>query len=164
MAQINQLPTRVLKAGDVFPFFSSNNGDAAKASMTALAALIAEINPTETDNEVTLFAALRGNGQTVDLSETVDKNIWLIIDSDGDYTATIKLPSADVVSDRMEVCMVINGGDISAVTMQATGATFFGDLPTAFMQKERYRIKYDAVMKTWYLISTAVQYMPANPY
>lgn len=164
MAQINQLPTRTLQAGDVFPFFSSNNGDAAKAPMTALAALVQSINESGVIAESTRFAALREAAQVIDVSDATN-SIWLIINSDGDYTATIKLPEANQSLDKKEVSILISGGDITTVTMQSFGATFAGDLPTALLDGERYTLKYESVMKTWYLVNTAApMHMPANPY
>lgn len=162
MTQINNLPTRKLTAGDVFPFFSTNNGDAAKASMTALSKLISELigisggggfitqysSPTET-----VFTVVVGG---------IGQSTWLIITpTDSGFSGQITLPDVSTVADQQEL-LVVTTNDIE-LTYSASGMTVFG-APSLLFAGGSLRLKYDAVMKRWYCVSSFTNAPQDQPY
>ena len=157
MTQINNLPTRKLSAGDVFPFFSTNNGDAAKSSMTALAKLIGELlGISNSPAFVSQYAAPSDNDFEITINST-DASTWLIIMPTVDSLSggTIVLPAVDSVDDGQEL-MIVSNMDI-AFTIDANDASVSYET-TGLQSGGSLRIKFDAVMKRWYFISLFREY------
>lgn len=159
MTQINNLPTRKLTAGDVFPFFSTNNGDAAKASMTTLAKLIGQLlGISNSPAFVSQYAAPSANDFEITVNST-SASTWLIITPTvvALNGGTIVLPAVDSVGDGQEL-MIVSNMDI-AFTIDPYGASISYET-TGLQIGGSLRIKFDAVMKRWYFISLFREYNP----
>lgn len=147
---INQL-TRldVLKASDLFPVWSTDNGDARAASGTALAALI-ETLLSLSDDKVTQYAAPSANGFTVNLVDTGDSK-WLILTPTAGFAAgTIKLPALANCADKQEVLVNCTQA-IAALTVDGNGATVTGE-PAAMAANDFFRLRFDKVSGVWYRV------------
>lgn len=152
MTQINNLPTRKLSAGDVFPFFSTNNGDSAKASMTSLASLISQlIGVAGGGGFITQYSSPTETAFTVVIGG-IGQSTWLIITpTDSGFSGQITLPDVSTVADQQEL-LVVTTNDIE-LTYSASGMTVFG-APSLLLAGGSFRLKYDAVMKRWYCVSS----------
>jgi len=152
MPQINQLPTRTPTAGDLVAFFSTNNGDAAKTSFTAIATLMSQLmgvsggggfitqysSPVATDFEITVG----GIGQST----------WLIVTpTTAGFEGEIVMPLAATVADQQEL-IVNTTQDITTITFDDNGATVYG-APSSMQAGDSFVLKFDLVMKFWYCIS-----------
>jgi len=150
MSTIPRLPTRTMSAGDLIPFYSSNNSDDAKASISALAALIQTINGTDS-NKVTQYESPEDSFDiTVD---SVTKNTWLILSPTGGaspYTGTVNLPAASSAFDRMEVSISTN--EDAEITMASTGATVISE-PYGLESGGSVTYRYEAILKRWYVVA-----------
>jgi hypothetical protein len=159
MPQINQLPTRAPTAGDTIPFYSSNNGDAAKTSFTAVAALMSSL------------IGVSGGGYTTQYSQPVADNfsvivggsgasVWLILTpTSSGFSGTITLPDVATVADQQELIFVTT----SAVQLDyvANGMTVYG-APAALGAGGSFILKYDLVSKFWYCIACDAKAEPLS--
>ncbi len=153
MPEINQLPTRRLTAGDTFPFFSTNNGDAAKASFTALATLMSQLMGTDANAQtVTQYESPDYTDFTATI-EATDSNTWLIITPTGSYSCEVVLPSAAAAFDGMEI-IVTNGSDVYALSLSysSSGAAVINP-EDQYGPGSAATFRYEAVTKRWYQIS-----------
>ena len=164
MPQINQLPTRKLQAGDLLPFFSSANGDAAKTSMTAIAALVAELNAHSPEASQTRFGLAVQPANELDYSEA-ETGFWLILAIAGSGTLELRLPSVTDLSEGTEIRVAVIGTGITQTTWLSTDATFDSAIPVELQNDHRFTIKYTAVEQKWYLVGAAAEmFMPENPF
>jgi hypothetical protein len=149
MAQINQLPTRTLSAGDVVPFFSSNNGDAAKASFTSIAALISDILGLDSAAaQVTQYESPE-NAATVVITEK-SAPTWLILTPvDTGNSITITLPSSSEAANQMQI--TVSTDTAITISYSSTGATVVYSEPLLGVGGGM-TMKYDSVAKRWYQI------------
>lgn len=154
MPQINQLPTRTVSAGDLIPFYSSNNGDAAKMSVTALAAEIADINSTGSASFATQYESVE-TGFTVSVdSDTEDTWLILTISAESDAGAIV-LPSANNAAHGVKVKISIYGFNTGAVSVASTGATIYMQNNDALTLNKGsvVEFQYDSIGKIWYVVS-----------
>lgn len=164
MPQINQLPTRKLKAGDLLPFFSSANGDAAKTSMSEIAALVAELNAQSPQAAQTRFGLAVQPANELDYSNA-KTGFWLVLAIAGGGTLELRLPSVTDLAEGTEVRVSVIGTGIATTTWLSTDATFDSMIPVELQNDHRFTIKYTAVEQKWYLVSTAAEmFMPENPF
>lgn len=153
MPQINQLPTRTVSAGDLIPFYSSNNGDAAKMSVTALAAEIADINRTGSASFATQYESVV-DGFTVSIDSTTT-DTWLILSpADFNDAGAIVLPSSSNALHGMAVKISVYDKYTGILTVTSTGATVY--IPTAYNSINTggsLTLQYDSIGKIWYVVS-----------
>lgn len=151
MPQINQLPTRTPVAGDLVPFFSSNNGDAAKTSFTAIATLMTQLMGVSGGGGfITQYSAPIATDFTVTVGG-VGQSTWLIITpTTTGFEGTITFPDVATVADQQEL-IVSTTNDIG-LTYVATGMTVFG-APATLLAGNSLVFKYDLVSKFWYCVS-----------
>ena len=153
MPQINQLPTRAVSAGDLIPFYSSNNGDAAKMSVTALAAEIADINGTGSASFATQYESV-SDGFTVSIDSTTT-DTWLILSPALDSDAgAIVLPSSSNAMHGMTVKISVYDKYTGTLAVTSTGATVYMPTPFNNIPKGGCMVfQYDSIGKIWYVIS-----------
>lgn len=150
MPTINQL-TAVdqVVASDQLPIFSSENGDARKASMTVIAAYIQSLI-TATDDKITQYAQPSATGFTVTVNDA-NSSVWLVLTPLAGYAAgTIVLPSLANCADRQEI-LANTTQLVTTLTVNANGATVVG-APTTLAANSFFRLRFDAVQKTWYRV------------
>lgn len=149
MPTINQLnsldnPT----ASDLFPIYSQSNGDARKISLGNLAAWL-ETQLTVSDNKITQYGAPT-TGQTV-LVQDDQSSVWLVLTPAGTLSSlALKLPLQANCIDKQEI--LVNCTQIvSSLTFDANGSSVVG-APSSLAANGFFRLRYDAVMKTWYRV------------
>lgn len=150
MAAINQLNAAdQLSGSDLLPLYSQANGDARKISLTNFLNWLESQQIATQDNKVTQYAAPL-TASTVLLRD--DQNsVWLILTPAGTIAAlTLKLPLVSNCVDRQEV-LVNSTQIVTALTIDANGSSVIG-APTALTANGFFRLRWDAVMKTWYRV------------
>ena len=151
MTTINQLSAvSTLTAADLLPVYSSENGDARKASLTVLAAFIQTLI-TSTDDKVTQYSAPSASPFTVTITNS-SNSVWLILTPTAGFAAgTITLPAVANCVDKQEI--LINCTQIvTALTVDGNGATVTGE-PTTLAANDFFSLRFDGVTDTWYRIS-----------
>ena len=151
MPQINQLPTRTPVAGDTVPFYSSNNGDAAKTSFTAIATLMTQLMGVSGGGGfITQYSQPTATAFTVTVGG-IGQSTWLIVTpTAAGFSGTITFPDVSTVADQQEL-IISTTNDIS-LTYVATGMTVFG-APATLAAGSSLVLKYDLVSKFWYCVS-----------
>ncbi len=147
MTTINQLTTRTPSASDLFAFFSSANGDAAKASLSALAAVLAPLL-TVPDDKVTQYASPNATGFTVSITDD-QQSYWLLLTPLAGYAAgTVVLPASPV--DRQEV-LLSSTQAVTALAVSGNGKTVNG-APATLAANAFFRLRFDGVNSSWYRV------------
>lgn len=150
MPTINQLSSvDTLSVGDQFPVYSAANGDARKASGTALLAFI-KANFASPDY-TTVLVAPTVSGFVQPIGNTGD-NVWLIINAATDLAAgTVQLPPASSAIDGQQV-LVVTQNALASVTVTSAGASVVG-FPTSLGDNAFFAMRYSADMTTWYCVA-----------
>lgn len=150
MPTINQL-TAVdqVVSSDQVPIYSSENGDARKASMATLLAFFAG-QITANDDKVTQYSAPSATGFTTTINNG-SNSIWLVLTPTGGFAAgTLVLPALASCVDRQEI-LVNCTQSITALTINGNGATVTG-APTTLAANAFFRLRFDNVTNTWYRV------------
>jgi hypothetical protein len=150
MPTINQLSAvdQVISSDQV-PIYSSDNGDARKASMATLLAFFAG-QITANDDKVTQYSAPSATGFTVTINNGSD-SIWLVLTPVAGYAAgTLTLPAVANCVDRQEL-LVNSTQSVTTLTVAGNGATVTG-APTTLAANAFFRLRFEAVTKTWYRV------------
>jgi len=150
MPTINELTTASeVFASDLFAFYSSNNGDARKASFSAIAALLKSLITAE-DDKVTQYAAPSATAFTIAILDN-SNSAWLILTPTAGFAAgAIKLPSVANAKDRQEL-LVNCTQSVATLTIDANGAIVTG-APTSLAANGFFRLRFDIVAKVWYRV------------
>jgi len=153
MPTINQLSTAdTLSAGDLLAIFSTNNGDARKASLTALLAYIqSAIDLNSFADYTPQYSAPSSSGFSVQVTNS-DANTWLILTPTGTFAAgTIVLPAiANVVAGQE---LLVNcTQQINTLTISANGATAVTGAPTSLSANGFFRLRFDSSTNSWYRV------------
>lgn len=150
MPTINQLTaTDQVQSGDQVPVYSSENGDARKASLALLKQFFQE-GITASDDKVTQYAAPSATGFSVQVNDDSD-SVWLILTPTGGFAAgTLVLPAVAKCVDRQEV-LVNCTQSVTTLTINANGATITG-APTSLAANAFFRLRFDDVTNTWYRV------------
>ncbi len=151
MATINQLSAvDEVVASDLVPIYSSSNGDARKASMAVLAAYIKNLM-TSSDDMVTQYNSPAATGFTATINNGSD-SIWLLLTPLAGYAAgTIVLPAVANCVDRQEL-LVNTTQAVTTLTINGNGATAVVGAPTTLAANAFFRLRFDAVQKSWYRV------------
>lgn len=144
MPTINELTAiDTLAAGDAFPVFSNANGDARRVSLSVLLAYMQD--NLALSRLTTQYAAPSATGFSV----TMTTNTHLILTPAAGYAAgTIVLPASP--SDRDEVLVNCTQA-VTTLTVSGNGKTVTG-APTTLAANAFFRLKYDAVLGSWYRV------------
>lgn len=150
MVTINQLSeATTLSSGDKIPIYSSNQGDARKASLATLLQWIEDsfVDPTFT----TVINAPTASGFTLDVSAQTT-NIWLIVNPTGSFLAgTVRLQVPADCFDGQEIILCTTQ-NITTFTLNGNGSTLVGQ-PTSLGAGGFFTIRYNASQTTWYCTS-----------
>jgi hypothetical protein len=150
MPTINQLNAADQVSGsDLLALYSQANGDARKISLTNLLSFMATQQLATADNKITQYAAPLAASTTL-LTDT-QNSVWLVLTPAGTLaTATLKLPLLANVLDKTEI-LVNSTQAITTLTLDANGASIVGG-PTTLAANGFFRLRFDAVLKTWYRV------------
>lgn len=154
MTTINQLSAvSALVGADLLPVFSSENGDARKASMTVLAAFIQSLL-TADDGDETQYFAPAATGFSVTVNPTVDGNsMYLLMTPVAGYAAgTIILPAKAECVDGQTV-LVSSTQVVTALTVNGNGATAVNGAPTTLAANAFFKLRYDGVFASWFRVA-----------
>ena len=150
MTAINQLNAAdQLSGSDLLPLYSQANGDARKISLTNFLNWLESQQIATQDNKITQYSAPLA-GSTVLLTDS-QTSIWLVLTPAGTIAAlTLKLPLVANCIDRQEI-LVNSTQIVTALTIDGNGSSVIG-APTALAANGFFRLRWDAVMKTWYRV------------
>lgn len=150
MPTINQLSAvDEVVSSDQVPIYSSENGDARKASMATLLAFFAG-QITANDDKITQYSAPSATGFSVQVNNDTE-SVWLILTPTGAFAAgTLVLPAVANCVDRQEILVNCTQA-VTALTINGNGSTVTG-APTTLAANAFFRLRFDAVTKTWYRV------------
>ncbi len=150
MTAINQLNAAdQLSGSDLLPLYSQANGDARKISLTNFLNWLESQQIATQDSKVTQYAAPL-TASTVLLTDS-QNSVWLILTPAGTIAAaTLKLPLVSNCIDRQEI-LVNSTQIVTALTIDGNGSSVIG-APTDLTANGFFRLRWDAVMKTWYRV------------
>ena len=136
---------------DQVAVYSSACGDTRRLSLTALSALILT-GAISTDSKVTQYAAPSASPFTVLVLDS-GASVWLVLTPTGTLaTGTITLPTVANALDRQEVLVNCTQA-VTTLTVGGNGATAVTGAPTSLAANDKFRMRYDAVTKTWYRVA-----------
>jgi len=153
MSTINELTAvDTVVAADLVPIYSSANGDARKASMTVISALIQTLMSTSGTLE-TQYSAPAATGFSVTINPTTDGgSVYLLLTPVAGYAAgTIVLPALAECVDGQEV-LVSSTQAVTTLTVNKNGATAANGAPTTLTANSFFRLRYDGIFQSWYRI------------
>lgn len=150
MPTINQLSAvDSLSAGDLVAVYDQSNGDARKASMSAVSSFV-QSQITSRDNSVTQYAAPNATGFSVQVNNN-SNNTWLILTPTGGFAAgTLVLPAVANVLDHQEL-LVSCTQSVTTLTINGNGATVVG-APTTLAANAFFRLRHDIITHNWYRV------------
>lgn len=151
MTTINQLSTVTsLSLGDQLPVYSTNNGDARKASLNTLLQLFQEqfASPTLSTSFYT-----PATGFNIAAPTPVSQQQWLLLQPAGTLaTGTITLPLNTATPDGTEL-LITTTQQISTFTVAANGASaVYGD-PATLAAEDFFRLRFYQATNSWYRIA-----------
>lgn len=151
---INNLSTAsTIVAGDSLPIYKASQGDSRKTSITDLTAYMQTNLTFDADTFTTQYSSPL-TGATVALTDADDDDsfIHLIITPAATIAAlTLTMPIVPGAADKQEV--LVNCTQIvTTLTISTNGATAVIGAPTTLAANDFFRLKYDALMTTWYRV------------
>ena len=150
MAEINQLTALdTLTAGDLFPVYSSTNGDARKSAASVLLAYIQD-NLTFPNVLITQYSAPAATGFSVQITDSSVSTHLILTPAAGYAAGTLVLPALANCIDTQEV-LVNTTQAVTTLTINGNGSTVTG-APSTLAANAYFRLKFDEVMSTWYRI------------
>lgn len=150
MPTINQLAQiQTLTGADQIPVYSASNGDARKASLTAL------VDYFETafasPDYVTQYASPNVNGFVVNVASTTQSTWLLLTPTTAFATGTIVLPAVAQIPDGLEL-LVYSSQDISALTVSLNGATAVNGAPSFISANASFALRFDKLSNAWWAV------------
>jgi hypothetical protein len=152
MSEINELSAiDTIASGDQLVVYDTSNGDARKASVSTLQTYMQDnLTFSAGITYTTQYSAPSATGFSVAITDG-SANIHLILTPVAGYaTGTIVLPAVANVVDKQEVLVNCTQA-VTTLTVNGNGATVTGE-PAAFVANDFFRLKYDAVLLTWYRV------------
>lgn len=149
MAEINRLSTiDSATGGDLLVIYDSSNSDARKVSLGSLVTYIDSVSAKK--SEYTHQYEAPATATTVNITDG-SANIWLTLTPTSTIaTLILKLPSSGNCKDYQEI-LVNSTQQVTTLTIDGNGSTVAG-APTSISQNNYFKLKYDAIMKTWYRV------------
>lgn len=142
-----------LNAADLLPIWVQQNGGMSALTLALLSAYLQDALTITTDNKVTQYAAPSATGFSVSIGSGIADglSIWLILTPVAGYAAgTLVLPSSSGVKDKQEILVNCTQA-VTTLTVSGNGSTVTG-APTTLAANAFFRLRYDAVLTTWYRV------------
>ena len=151
---IQNLPTAdALASSDKMALFSAALGMDASATLATLLTWL-RLQLTAAGALMTQYAAPNAAGFSVQVLAAGDglgQSVWLLLTPLAGYAAgTIVLPAVALCQDQQEL-QVSTTQTVTALTVSGNGATVNG-APTTLTANSAFRIRFDAVLQSWYRI------------
>jgi len=148
MTTINNLTAiDVVSAGDQVPLYSNSNGDARRASMTAVQDFVLQ----GLANSVTFktqYAAPSATGFSVTIGDGPEST-WLVLTPVAGYAAgTIVLPPVATCVEGQQFVMNTTQS-ITTLTVSGNGATVTG-APAGLAANGHLQMRFEPIAKVWY--------------
>jgi hypothetical protein len=135
---------------DLLAVWDTDNSTTKKVSISALAATILA-GAVATDDKTTQYSAPSASPFTVAVTDS-SASIWLVLTPTGTLAlGTITLPAVANAVDRQEV-LVNTTQEVTGLTVAGNGATAVTGAPTTLAANAFFRMRYEAVTKTWYRV------------
>jgi hypothetical protein len=152
MPTINQLSSlNTLSTADQMVVYSTNNGDARKASLQTLLNLVSASYAAPDFQEQTAIPS--ASGFSVQVNDS-GENTFLILSPLAPYAAgTIVLPTNANCLDGQEVIVACNQ-PVTALTVSGNGAIDVVGEPTSLGAGSAFALRYSASQKIWYCIGS----------
>lgn len=149
---IERLNQASVGAGSQFPFYDPANGNDARASLTAIAAVLAQILALPGMMN-TQYSSPSATGFSVTIAPlSVGVNVWLLMMPLAAYAAgTIVFPEVSTLRDGQEF-LITTTQSVTTVTLNGNGSTIVGPV-TSFTAGGFARYKFDLVTRTLYRIA-----------
>lgn len=150
MPQINQLASvDQVQPGDQVPIYSSNNGDARKASLLLLKTFFQE-GVTAADDKITQYSAPSATGFSVQINNDSD-SVWLVLTPTAGFAdGTLVLPAVANCVDRQEILVNCTQA-VTTLTVSGNGSTVIG-APTTLAANAYFTLRFDSVLSRWYRV------------
>ena len=153
--QINQLTRVTPSVSQIVPVYDPSLGDTRSWSVTELITLLrAQLTfPASGRFEPTMqYAAPSASAFSVSITDD-DKDIHLVLMPTAGFAAgTIVLPAR--LNLRNNQILIVNCTQaVTALTIDANGATAVTGAPIALLANDFFTLKYDAITQMWYRIS-----------
>lgn len=150
MPQINQLSALdQLSAGDQFPVYSQDNGDARKVALSVLMQYIQD--NLSSQGYVTQYAAPSSTGFNITIGNVGQDTHLILTPTAGFADGTITLPQVATCVDKQELLVNCTQA-VTTLVVDANGATAVTGEPTALTANGFFRLKYDLLTSTWYRV------------
>lgn len=149
---IQKLNQGDLSAGSQIPFYDSAVGGDARASITALAEVLAELMSLP-GMMMTQYSSPSASGFSVTVAPLVQgMNVWLLMNPLGSYAAgTIVMPEVSTLNDGQEFQFTTTQA-VTTLTLNGNGSTLVGG-PTTLVAGGFFRMKFDLITRTLYRIA-----------
>lgn len=156
MPTINQLTRATdLSAGDLFPIFATDDGDARAAALSVLQAYLqAHLTFSNNGDYASQYAAPSATAFNIAVTDGASNNtnVHLILTPTGGFaTGTITLPAKASLVDKQEVLVNCTQA-VTTLTVGLNGATAAIGAPTTLAANAFFRLKYDAITSNWYRV------------
>lgn len=151
MPQINQLSAvSKLNAGDLLAIFSTNNGDARKASLSVLLDFINDNLGQLT--YVTQREVVASSGFNVSVANN-GQNIWLILNLTGSFaTGTVTLPPLADAVEGQEISVFCTR-QVTTFTVDGNGAVDVLGEPASLAAESFFTLRFDLGSNSWYRVA-----------
>ena len=152
MPSINQLASvDQVGAGDVFPLYSSHNGEPRKATVEVIAAAVKELN-TPTPDQTGYGLTVTGSTFNTTISPaTPGASVWALLNPSVSFAgAQIYLPDADSRADGQEVLITCTQA-VAALAVDGNDVPVNG-APSALTANGFFRMRYDSGNNAWFRV------------
>jgi hypothetical protein len=151
MSAINNLSrVSALATSDLVALFSGALGNDAAATLGSLLTFL-QSQLSAAGVLVTQYAAPNLTGFTVLVAPpTAGQSVFLLLTPTAGFAAgTLTLPQQATLADGQEL-LVTTTQAVTALTIGANGATAVNGAPTTLAANAFFRLRYDAIAKSWY--------------
>lgn len=139
-----------VSASDLLAIFSTANGSDRKLAVSALLTFLRA--NLALNGLATQYAGPTATGFNVAVTQpdALNTGTWLALTPAAAYAAgTITLPAVAGVLHGQEL-LVSTTQTVTTLTIAANGATLAAGMPTTITAATPFRLKFDAVLDTWY--------------
>lgn len=147
--QLNSLSS--ISSSDKLPIYSNVNGDSMEIPISVLQSYL-QSNLTFSGSTFETVYSTPVTGGTISDIATATSDQHIIITPAGTLsTLTITMPLVPGATDKQEILVNCTQA-ITTLTLSTNGATAVVGAPSSLSANDYFRLKYDALMTTWYRV------------
>ena len=151
MTTINKLTgIDALTAGDLLAIFSTNDGQARKASISTLQAFMQANLSFGVAAFTTQYASPSSTGFSVQITDDTDDTHLILTPTATFATGTIVLPTFTTAVDKQQV-LVNSTQIVTTLTINGSGATVTGE-PSTLAANDFFTLKFDKPNNVWFRV------------